>query len=359
MAAGVRRTSGQADAAAPPARMDGAALGLALACLCLGAASLTWVWTAGGRRFTVLPVSPTATCLLAVTMEEEEQGCRVVESVVAQGRVVPLEAICRTRTEKAVGDQLSVCGMCVGVIDPEKVAAAEGSANHQRLVRELDGAAVHSWNETVRQQRTFTKQLEGVGKNRWKSALHAASESATRTVRAENCTGLVTFGHGEKFSPVCAECMKVDGMLRSVQSERARDAREEADPERNEQREERRIGVGSRTRHDLLSAEEKLKRDRRARQFALRLKRKIDVMEKAQLLREVEGVELPSAESEGTAGLTANDMRTIVNDPAVQAAATSEFSQAGGDVQPQHEVAAALWADSAKYAKLADGRGAY
>ena len=154
MAAGVRRTSGQADAAAPQARMDGAALGLALACLCLGAASLTWVWTAGGRRFTVLPVSPTATCLLAVTMEEEEQGCRVVESVVAQGRVVPLEAICRTRTEKAVGDQLSVCGMCVGVIDPEKVAAAEGSANHQRLVRELDGAAVHSWNETVRQQRT-------------------------------------------------------------------------------------------------------------------------------------------------------------------------------------------------------------
>eukprot|EP01044_Picomonas_judraskeda_P000195 COSAG03_NODE_8_length_24035_cov_36.331885_9_plen_80_part_00 len=46
----------------------------------------------------------------------------------------------------------------------------------------------------MRQQRTFTKQLEGVGKNRWKSALHAASESATRTVRAENCTGLVTFG---------------------------------------------------------------------------------------------------------------------------------------------------------------------
>ena len=58
---------------------------LAAACLCLAAAGLSWVWSAGGRRFTVLPHSPTANNLLTVTITEEEQGRgRHVERVVAQ-----------------------------------------------------------------------------------------------------------------------------------------------------------------------------------------------------------------------------------------------------------------------------------
>ena len=111
---------------------------LAAACLCLAAAGLSWVWSAGGRRFTVLPHSPTANNLLTVTITEEEQGRgRHVERVVAQGREVALSSIYRTSTEKAMADQLDRCGMCIGVTDLEKIEAAESSAAHKLLVQEL------------------------------------------------------------------------------------------------------------------------------------------------------------------------------------------------------------------------------
>ena len=62
---------------------------MVVACLCLAAAGLSWVWTGQGRRFTVLPHSPTASNLLTVTITENDQGERCVELVPSAAKPLP------------------------------------------------------------------------------------------------------------------------------------------------------------------------------------------------------------------------------------------------------------------------------
>jgi hypothetical protein len=309
-------------------------------CLCVGAQELSWVWSGGGRRFTVLSESPVAPNLLTVTLAAGRED--EVEAVVAQGRLVPIFDVCRSKRLDAVASALDRCGMCVGVLDEAKVLLAEKTGSY--AIQKLDGEAAFAWNERVRQDRCFTTLLEGHGKGRWKSALHAMSQSAAKSVRADACTGLATFGHGEKFAPICNGCVKLEHALNELGRREEQRLKEMADPVLSKQRDERRTGLGSHTTDAVLTADEKRTRDSRVRGELRKLKRKLALAEQAKILREAEGVELTPEQEK--------DFKDIITCEKVTVEAQQEFED-----NPQHEVAAALFADSAKYAKLVDKRG--
>ena len=124
-------------------------------CLCVGAQELSWVWSGGGRRFTVLSESPVAPNLLTVTLAAGRED--EVEAVVAQGRLVPIFDVCRSKRLDAVASALDRCGMCVGVLDEAKVLLAEKTGSY--AIQKLDGEAAFAWNERVRQDRCFTTLL--------------------------------------------------------------------------------------------------------------------------------------------------------------------------------------------------------
>jgi hypothetical protein len=134
-----------------------------------------------------------------------------VAGMAVQGRRVDVsERPFNARSGSALAQQLNATGMCIGALEhldyarrhPEKFS-----------VDTLDGKTVHSWNESVRGQPRFTDCLTGKSW-KWKSALHAQSQTTTESARHGSCNGTVTFRLGEKFDPQCAHCTKLADTLR-------------------------------------------------------------------------------------------------------------------------------------------------
>jgi hypothetical protein len=302
----------------------------------------------------VPPQNPAAALLVDARLAPGEGKVR---SLAIQGKNVPLVRPFQASAPHMLAAQLDRTAMCVGVVDEAKVRYAAGARHLQdRVQADFDGQGCHEWNEVVRQGVAFqvaAKSSSG-GVKRWRDALHAASATATATVRAEGCPRYVVFGAGQQFQPNCAGCNALDrNTLTSAVAKVVDAAAMMVDPARAEEAaavKARRLGAGT---NDRLLDEYEIKEKRELQNRKLSTAtRRIMGLKKAAELREATGVPLDSNWLGKDVGdrLSGEDYQALMSDPRVQAEAKKEF----GEGESMREL---LWADDEKYRSLGDKRG--
>ena len=295
----------------------------------------------GMNRWVVPGENPETHSGILLTAQLEKGNSGRVEKLVAQGRRVPMERPLHGPTAGLLANQLERTAMCVGECLPDQVQTALGDDELKHQVTELDPAAFE-WNCGVLGGRAF--QVAGTASNRWRAGYHAASETASQTVRATTCTGVVVApAAGEHFQPNCDACHALKGPLKGKLHRKRKAEAEDADPELAAAKAERRAGPGINTR--FLTPDEVQAKELRRQRDLKNAKRREHRAKLAITLREEDGFD-PGEDME-------EDVRAIMRDPKAKAAAQKEFGVAEGE---EESMSALMWQDHEKYNVL-EGNG--
>lgn len=308
---------------------------------------LDGVWLRGGTRFSVPAWRDDSPPLLSldVTRPEPPVGAAAasapdpeIEQLVVFGRAHHRERPLAARTLGGPGCAFSRTLerntlLCPGVPDPERVEHAEhdlvaGTLGQGYVVEQLDGKAVHAFNQHV-------SELGGF--RRWTSHVHDQSATAMATVRADTCRLTIHAAEaGSSFNPQCSACCKLSDILRRRLNKRSSTSS-------SDQSAKRAASSWHGTKDSHLTREDLVAKAQERRQTIKGLRRTVKLLKAASFLRETQGHVLAPGD--------AADFCAMLLDKGVQKAAQEDL---GGGEKP---VLAALLEDQQKYARLKDKRG--